>query len=1122
MNNFSQRSKISAMVLGFFATAVNAGDLELRLHDKGSGQVLTQQEVTAFQSAHDGTLTYSASGVTDEAGIVHFDLDNIENGQAYVFKTVAYQQTYAVSPEVSEVDHYTWELGNVTLQVLDGRNWPFLPIANNPVQIRVLTNGNSRWFANGETDASGEIKLTLPDISNGIQYPIRSRNPSTGSWSIGPTISDEAPLNFIVGDYEKASVNIIKADGLALENTEVILYELNDDSSTTYIEQSTTNDQGYAEFAFSDFDANKTYFFRSSLGHEFIAFSPSIELPSHFTWNIENVTVSLIDNTIRPQQALANTAVRIERLENGQYRWYGNDTTDAQGKLQLTLPNLDQATYRVRVTHPTTNKTYFSENIDAAESYEWSVGHPSAAITVVNALAQTFMPDLRVAAYRFGEYGELNFLHNITTNAEGVAHVELPDIDAGASYRLAVSPFGGSLFYSDVIDSYQDYTFAIGDLSVTLKHSETGEAIADKIVSLQEIDGNGNGTVAFYGRTDDLGQLIFGWGDNPMDGNYQLWTRDPFGNDERFSLPIDLNSTNHVDFVIAPSQSDIPDANIEAAIKASRNYCASPCTVVFSAEDTVDGEKTQSEVWRELSYHWDFDTDESSTYGHLYDQTYTYVEGDTAYEAGHVPLVTKTFLCETGTCEYRVGLRAQNQYGQYDDAFTTITVNAESTQWQASNTLCVSNSLSLDDNWEQFDKGCPAGANKSNALPNADDYGDKLILIKNGDTFNQNIAPMMSESNWKIGTFGNAADTRPYINGKIILGASLITLGDSNAPERWWTFANEEDVDTMGWPENITLEGIKTQSVEFPMSYQHLGLHDVNLNQQGQTAGGYINLARGVTYCHDFPGALPCNKVPFSKGGYLSKVEIVGGDDALQQRAMPLNIEAMQCAMVNYNGIVDSYIRRSGEHNLRIMGWYRFSVMRNVFGGEHASNGKAKLTPRMCASGWVDGVRFADNQNPDLWRAWSRESFFQDIEGRTRADADKGDGANAWSSGAYVHQSRFQVVNGNQLGLADVKGSGNEGPKYNNNLVVDGDGREYLNEELLKDVIITNNRFSHELGSSSGIDIRAPSENMTCVFNQYSSGHTSCTPTETEDNKKWNMSIEPPLTPVPEAPVREE
>jgi hypothetical protein len=52
---------------------------------------------------------------------------------------------------------------------------------------------------------------------------------------------------------------------------------------------------------------------------------------------------------------------------------------------------------------------------------------------------------------------------------------------------------------------------------------------------------------------------------------------------------------------------------VVAAINPSRTSCASPCTVVFSADGTTAKGLDSHGVWSQLSYYWDFDTDETDT-----------------------------------------------------------------------------------------------------------------------------------------------------------------------------------------------------------------------------------------------------------------------------------------------------------------------------------------------------------------------------------------------------------------------------------------------------------------------------------------------------------------------------
>ncbi len=538
---------------------------------------------------------------------------------------------------------------------------------------------------------------------------------------------------------------------------------------------------------------------------------------------------------------------------------------------------------------------------------------------------------------------------------------------------------------------------------------------------------------------------------------------------------------------------------VNAVINPSRTSCASPCTVVFSADKTTAQGLDSHGVWSQLSYYWDFDTDETDTYGSLYKQTYTWVEGDTAYESGHVPMVTKTFLCDTGTCTYNVGMRAQNANGDWGDDFKTITVKSESAQWTAANTVCISNTLDTSADWTGYDKPCPAGATKQNITLDYDQYNDKLVLFKKGDIFVQNIATLLNQSNFKIGVFGNDADSRPEIDGNIEVGMTNFG-GPTNAP----TAANTNNltdalVATYGWPSNIYIEGLKVGGVDFPMSYNQVGLHDLDMNRRAYATGGSINVNSSSGRCFG-SSVLSCKNVPFPKGGYISSVNIVG--ESLSTNGGPgINIWQTACSMVNFLGIVDTSMQRAREHNLRIAGWYRFNIMRSLFRGEHELPSKQKITPRGCLrSGgtWEAGVWNGNPEQPSRWN--------DDIEGRTRADA----ASTKSTSVEYVHTSRYQVVSYNQIGdsTADV-GAELGGVPYQTNAKSE-------DVALWKDIMISHNIFESEPLKLSTQDIALQSTYGTCVGNDYAASGILCYPT-TQSSELF-FRREPALISAPLAP----
>ncbi|MGH1486308.1 MAG: hypothetical protein ACRBCI_08800 [Cellvibrionaceae bacterium] len=580
----------------------------------------------------------------------------------------------------------------------------------------------------------------------------------------------------------------------------------------------------------------------------------------------------------------------------------------------------------------------------------------------------------------------------------------------------------------------------------------------------------------------------------------------------------DVGTSFTTNFNVVDTSSQNPGTgSVNAVINPSRTNCASPCTVVFSADKTTAQGLDSHGVWSQLSYHWDFDTDESDTYGSLYDQTYTYVNGDTAFESGHVPLVTKTFLCDTGTCNYTIGMRAQNASGNFDDDFVTISVRSESTEWSAANTICVSNTLSLTSDWTGFEKACPTGATKQSTIPLPDQFDGKLVLLKRGDVFDADdlyetsqynyFAIQSGQSNYKVSNFGDSTDSFPDLQARVETGIASFRSSGSSVTSIDVTLT-DADVSANGWTNNAYFEGLRMAVFNFPESFNHVGIHDIDMDMEtAPYTGGNLSFSGGVR-CTDHPTFLNCSNVPFPKGGYISKVDIVGSSGAESNTASTLNIGTVGCVMVNFTGIVDSRVRKAGEHNLRVAGWYRFNVMRSFFRGGHHTVNKAKITPRLC----VDGNLFSGQwtSRGDLPANWQG-----DVEGRTRADIYTG------TNDDYIHVSRYLSISHNRVGDDNPAAFGTHpgGGKIGTGVREESDG------VLAQDFMVSHNIFRSETGlvrpdnGSSALpqDVNMAGQYHTCVDNDYFDADLRCYPSNPFDS--WEHRREPAVIAAPSAPT---
>ena len=540
---------------------------------------------------------------------------------------------------------------------------------------------------------------------------------------------------------------------------------------------------------------------------------------------------------------------------------------------------------------------------------------------------------------------------------------------------------------------------------------------------------------------------------------------------------------------------------IVAKISASRTDCASPCTVVLSAENTTAKGLDENQVWLELSYYWDFDTDETDTYGTLYKQKYDYVEGDTSREYGHVPLVSKTFLCDIGTCVYKVGIRAQNTAGEFSNAYQIITVRAESEVWSAADTVCISNTLSTAADWTGFDKACPAGATKQSAFPLPDEFDGKLILLKRGDVFaaapasrDNGLAILSGQSNFKVTAFGNNDDAQPTIDANFYTGIPSYTVnaGEVTAVETRSSLINP----ALGINNNTYFEDLRIGHVTFPSRFNHMTLHNIDMDWETEPTKEYGYISFTNNYNCLTVAALNCSDIPFSNGAYMSSINIVGSMPA-ETNDVFVNIVGIGCVMAANISVLNTQVRKAGEHNFRIMGYERLVVQRSAFLGHHYLTVKQKVTARPCIS---NSLNTLDEQDTYDKVAQQNDDFYTTAIGGNY-------GQTVTKDGLYMFKlSRYASIIGNVMGEAGPsRGDNPGGTQYQTNAA--------SNPRLIRNVMLTKNVFVNEDDKSNGTqNIGLVAEHSACVDNVYDKPGGGCL------GRGKGNALDPVPTPAPDAP----
>jgi len=382
--------------------------------------------------------------------------------------------------------------------------------------------------------------------------------------------------------------------------------------------------------------------------------------------------------------------------------------------------------------------------------------------------------------------------------------------------------------------------------------------------------------------------------------------------------------------------------SVDAAILASRDDCVSPCTVIFSAEGTTDENRDHEDAWQDLGYHFDFDDATSGDYS---------TTGLTRTRQIGGPIAAHTFVCEGAqACNFNVGVRAENPEGDHDDAFVMVTVEPATVRYSAADTLCVSTVGNF--------AGCPAGAAQQVTLPTPTNYSGRRVLLRHGEVFDP-ICINYSASRVLIEPFGNPADGRPELTGISSIGMdqacndrvpSDVSIGaidgSSGYPEHW--------------ADQITLTGLRIPYIAFGMSYNHVGLHDIDMLFENEPSGGAVSLVQNTRACLN-TNSLTCANIPYPVGAYLSQVHITQSDAEILSGSAPfgVNIGAFNCPIINWLALLESSARNSVEHNFRSEGTWRSFHGHNVIEGHHhrdppGEGVRQKITVRACGIAEID------------------------------------------------------------------------------------------------------------------------------------------------------------------------
>ncbi len=229
------------------AYTFRVGALAVHAIDGASGGPLAASKVWAYEVQPDGTSVSVASGTTDAAGIVRFDLLGLRAGRTYrLLAKSPIDGSDKFSADIVAEGVVTFVVGNAPLRIAVVDGVTGAPLAALPVTAReLLSDGTTTWVRQRTADAGGVVSFDLDGLGSGRRYVLYARPFNAGSVFSDP-IDAPGDVYFRLGTVP---VTLVDANGgQAIPNGKLIAYWKPDSGERIWTSEGYTDAAGIVRF----------------------------------------------------------------------------------------------------------------------------------------------------------------------------------------------------------------------------------------------------------------------------------------------------------------------------------------------------------------------------------------------------------------------------------------------------------------------------------------------------------------------------------------------------------------------------------------------------------------------------------------------------------------------------------------------------------------------------------------------------------------------------------------------------------------------------------------------------------------------------------------------------------
>ncbi len=175
-----------------------AAALNVTLENAFSSNPLPGLKITAKEVMADGKLKWRSSRTTDNQGHAIFDLDGLGEGRVYTLYCTPYNGGGVFSSAIKTPQNFTFQVGTLPLQLLDGDNSDPLP-DKKVVMLEKTPDGKLHWEKSGITNADGFIFFDVPGLDDGRVYIAKAYDPFNNEKNFySPWIIGKGEMQFFV------------------------------------------------------------------------------------------------------------------------------------------------------------------------------------------------------------------------------------------------------------------------------------------------------------------------------------------------------------------------------------------------------------------------------------------------------------------------------------------------------------------------------------------------------------------------------------------------------------------------------------------------------------------------------------------------------------------------------------------------------------------------------------------------------------------------------------------------------------------------------------------------------------------------------------------------------------